>query len=112
MGVDFDGDEAERWEDWDEDAPELDEDAMCGTIPIATSGCGNWYHLVITGPHAGEIWYDPRGGDHEPPMEIPGKEGPMHFDEWYETWLDECEHKCLPLTKSRKTSWWKKLLGF
>ena len=40
---------------------------MAGTMPIATLGCGDWYCLVIGGPHAGEIWFDNRSGDGMPP---------------------------------------------
>lgn len=96
LRVAFDPERAEGWsenqepEDW-----KAHRDAMAGSMPIATLGCGDWYCLVISGPHAGEIWFDNRGGDGMPPDPVVDDEGELSFRAWYEAWLDECEQRWL-----------------
>lgn len=49
---------------WDEDPraeeeiePILDQMFNHGTIVLGTDGCGMYWHLVVTGPHRGHIWF-------------------------------------------------------
>ncbi|MEZ4231715.1 MAG: hypothetical protein R3B89_21245 [Polyangiaceae bacterium] len=62
-------------------------------MPIATRSCGDWYCLVIGGPHAGEIWFDNRSGDGMPPDPVVDDDRELTFRAWYECWLDECEQR-------------------
>lgn len=87
LHVPFDEDAAEDREgeddplDWDE--------VMYGGMIIATEGCARWFWLIVSGPNAGEIWFDARP-DGEAPECVVGEMGPLSFWEWYEEWLVGC----------------------
>ncbi|MCB9585215.1 MAG: SMI1/KNR4 family protein [Polyangiaceae bacterium] len=96
LKVEFDADLAEEWDEVTEpESWDARKDVMAGAMPIATLGCGDWFRLVISGPHAGEIWFDNRGGDGMPPDPVVDDEGELTFRSWYEAWLDECEARWL-----------------
>jgi hypothetical protein len=77
--------------------PEL----LDGALPICDFGCGYLHWLVVTGPQAGEIWYDARdcywGLE---PVLIEGKRA--RFSTWFAAWL---EHEC-DLAEGRPARWW------
>ncbi len=51
-----------------------------GTLMLAEEGCGIFLRLILTGPHAGEVWQiDPDWGGFVPVS--PG------FRTWYTQWL-------------------------
>ena len=80
----FDEDAAEEWEG---DGDPLDwEEVMQGALILSTEGCARWFWLVVSGPNAGEIWFDARA-DGEAPDCVVGDTGPLGFWEWYEEWL-------------------------
>lgn len=59
-----------------------------GAIPICHRGCSLRYWIVVTGPLAGDIWYDARvdwGG--LSPVLVDGRR--VSFLSWYRRWLEE-----------------------
>jgi hypothetical protein len=62
-----------------------------GAIVICHLGCAQREWLVVSGPHRGTIWSDPRADDAdlEPLRDAEGK--PVTFARWYTDWLDEAE---------------------
>ena len=66
-------------------APEL----VNGAVPICHAGCALRYWLVVTGPLAGDVWYDRRteGGGLEPVRLAGGRRA--GFLDWYGRWLDD-----------------------
>jgi len=48
---------------------------VAGSLVIAEAGCGEFVRLVVTGPSAGQIWFDDMTWDHLRP-------GPG-FRDWY-----------------------------
>ncbi len=62
---------------------------MTGAIPIATKGCALDYWLVVSGPRAGEIWFDKRTDSEgvEPVLDADGRH--LTFGPWYLNWLDQ-----------------------
>lgn len=91
LSQEFDPDVAE---DWDSDE-ERSRDVMQGAMIISSEGCARWYWLIVSGPNAGEIWYDART-DGAPPEPVLNEESePIAFNEWYESWLVEAEKKWL-----------------
>ncbi|MDJ0644260.1 MAG: hypothetical protein QNJ15_15710 [Erythrobacter sp.] len=61
---------------------------MAGALPIATQGCALDYWMVVSGPQAGQIWFDKRTDAEgiEPVLDAEGQI--MTFGPWYEAWLD------------------------
>lgn len=55
-----------------------------GCLYLANEGCGYFYFLVITGPHAGEVWEDDSAAYYN------GSIGPTNHDfrAWYEKWVE------------------------
>ncbi|MEU5387448.1 SMI1/KNR4 family protein [Kitasatospora cineracea] len=51
-----------NWES-DEETPEEELDTLVeqvcndGSIVLGTDGCGMYWHLIVTGPHRGHIWF-------------------------------------------------------
>jgi hypothetical protein len=75
-------------DDWFEahDRVYFDPDLLAGTIPIGHFGCAVWARLVVSGPHAGEVWIDDRSSDGGiRPAD------PARFDGWYLSWLGDVE---------------------
>ncbi|QIK04926.1 SMI1/KNR4 family protein [Streptomyces sp. ID38640] len=64
-------------------AERFDEEAerarVAGSLVIAESGCGEFVRLVVTGPSAGQVWFDDMTWAHIRP-------GPG-FRDWYLAWL-------------------------
>ncbi|MGC2996931.1 SMI1/KNR4 family protein [Streptomyces sp. G35A] len=62
-----------------------------GAIVICHLGCARREWLVVSGPHRGTIWSDPRADDAglEPLRDTEGR--PVTFARWYTDWLDEAE---------------------
>ncbi len=59
-----------------------------GAVPICHAGCSLRYWIVVTGPLAGDIWYDARvdwGGFS--PVRVDGRR--LSFLPWYRRWLEE-----------------------
>lgn len=54
-----------------------------GSLYLADIGCGYFYFLVVSGPHAGEVWCDQSAADG-------GGIGPLApLLDWYERWVDD-----------------------
>lgn len=61
---------------------------MAGAMEIATEGCALFYLLVVSGPRAGEIWFD-RRADGKGLAPLTDEQGTaLTFDAWYMRWLD------------------------
>ncbi|GGY16331.1 hypothetical protein GCM10010358_80090 [Streptomyces minutiscleroticus] len=62
-----------------------------GAIVICHLGCAQREWLVVSGPHRGTIWSDPRADDAdlEPLLDNEGK--PVTFARWYTDWLIKAE---------------------
>jgi hypothetical protein len=62
-----------------------------GKIVIGEMGCGIMIDLVVMGPARGQVWIDDRtyewGGLY--PFDQFDNSAPLHFLDWYETWLDQ-----------------------
>ncbi|MFJ9827231.1 SMI1/KNR4 family protein [Streptomyces sp. NPDC101160] len=59
----------------------LPESLTPGTLTLSELGCGTYDRLVLTGPHAGEIWHlDPDWAGFVPRH--------ADFRSWYEEWLN------------------------
>lgn len=41
----------------EESAPELDRVFNNGSVVLGTDGCGMYWHLIVSGPHRGHIWF-------------------------------------------------------
>lgn len=55
-----------------------------GCICLGYEGCGMTWQLVVTGPEAGNVWFD------DPNSQVIAPAGPPRdFLGWYETWLEE-----------------------
>ncbi len=59
-----------------------------GSLIIGDRGCGSWTRIIITGPLAGEIWYDERAdsGGLLPALSADGER--LTFLPWYLNWLE------------------------
>ncbi|MFB6888015.1 SMI1/KNR4 family protein [Kitasatospora sp. NPDC056327] len=78
------------WEDdpapAEEIGPVLEQVFGHGSIVLGTDGCGSYWHLVVTGPHRGHVWYIngegaiPFGAEHGFTTAAPG------FAGWVEHW--------------------------
>ncbi|MEZ4369552.1 MAG: SMI1/KNR4 family protein [Polyangiaceae bacterium] len=91
LHVEFDADAAEQ--DWDPEE-EVDGDVMDDCLPLVDTAEGI-YWLVVSGPYAGELWWDTRSDDSLPPEPVVDDEGEVTFRAWYDAWLDECEARWL-----------------
>lgn len=62
-----------------------------GAVVICHLGCALREWLVVSGPHRGTIWSDPRADDAdlEPLLDPEGK--PVTFARWYTDWLGKAE---------------------
>ncbi|MFE1174007.1 SMI1/KNR4 family protein [Streptomyces sp. NPDC058773] len=67
------GNPGERFDD------EAERARVAGSLVIAEAGCGEFVRLVVTGPLAGQVWYDDMTWDHL----VPGPD----FRVWYLSWL-------------------------
>ncbi|MFE9975755.1 SMI1/KNR4 family protein [Streptomyces hirsutus] len=93
-----DFDEIEDFDDaieaWDErwEAVMFAPARTAGAIVICHLGCALREWLVISGPHRGTVWSDPRvdDADLEPLLDTEGK--PVTFARWYTDWLAKAEH--------------------
>ena len=60
-----------------------------GAIPICHLGCALRQWLIVTGPEAGNVWFDDRA-DQKGIYPLTGKTGErVTFYRWYRDWLDE-----------------------
>lgn len=92
-----DFDEIEDFDDaveaWDErwEAVMFAPARTAGAIVICHLGCALREWLVISGPHRGTVWSDPRvdDADLEPLLDTEGR--PVTFARWYTDWLDKAE---------------------
>ncbi|MER6914535.1 SMI1/KNR4 family protein [Streptomyces sp. NPDC000594] len=66
-----------------------------GAIVISHLGCALREWLIVSGPHRGTVWSDPRADDAdlEPLLDPEGR--PVTFRNWYTRWLEEAEHTAL-----------------
>jgi hypothetical protein len=87
----FDDAVAERW-DADED---VDQHVMQGALIIGTEGCARWFWLIVTGPSAGQIWFDARTDGHPPKQLIDKNAEPISFRAWFDSWLLDSAAKWL-----------------
>jgi hypothetical protein len=83
---------------------------MNGAIPIAELGCGLQLWLVLTGPEAGNVWYDRRSeyGGIEP-LSAPGSER-VTFLQWYVSWLEKALEKLTDAPEEpppARKPWWR-----
>lgn len=62
------------------DLETVDDGALC----LGTAGCDLDYHLVLVGPHRGEVWHSRTAGVGR----VAGS-----FFEWYVAWLDDAEER-------------------
>ncbi|GLF93406.1 SMI1/KNR4 family protein [Streptomyces yaizuensis] len=76
----------ERWAD-----VFLDPARTAGAVVICDLGCALREWLVVSGPHRGTVWSDPRADDAdlEPLLDREGH--PLTFHRWYTRWLEEAE---------------------
>lgn len=100
---DQESDEYHRWMDLEDGryyAPALTN----GSIPICTEGCALRFLLVVTGPEAGQVWYDARA-DEKGLMPMGEGQNRLSFSEWYLAWLDnalyESAHRRTTAKRSR-----------
>jgi len=94
----FDDAAAENWnEDWSD--PDWDWEAypevMQGAMMISTEGCALWYWLIVTGPSAGQIWFDARTDGHPPKRLVDENGEPITFRSWFDSWLLDSAAKWL-----------------
>ncbi|WP_406482882.1 SMI1/KNR4 family protein [Streptomyces platensis] len=73
LSVEWRGNPGERFDE------EAERARVAGSLVIAEAGCGEFVRLVVTGPSAGQIWFDDMTWDHLRP-------GPG-FRDWYLSWL-------------------------
>ncbi|MGW0706020.1 SMI1/KNR4 family protein [Streptomyces sp. NPDC002643] len=62
-----------------------------GAIALCHLGCAQREWLIVSGPHRGTIWSDPRvdEADLEPPLDAEG--APVTYAGWYLEWLTKAE---------------------
>ena len=94
----FDDAAAENWdEDWSDPDRDWDayQDVMQGAMIIGTEGCALWYWLIVTGPSAGQIWFDARTDRHPPKRIMDANNQPVTFRSWFDSWLLDSAAKWL-----------------
>jgi hypothetical protein len=69
------------WEDGDGSEEGAREQVDCGSIYVGNDGCGQYWHLIVTGPERGNVWQFCGVG-------IAPTEPRRDFLRWYEDWLD------------------------
>ncbi len=69
------------WEDGDESDEGAREQISHGSLWLGTDGCGMDWHLIVTGPERGHIWWVSGEG-------IQPTAPKRDFGRWYEDWLD------------------------
>ena len=62
---------------------------ISGSICFCDLGCGELFLLVLTGPEAGNVWYDGRGNYGGVFPYSYKEKGRVSFLEWYDIWLTE-----------------------
>ena len=83
----FDPCKAEDWE------PRSRAHIMKGAMIVATEGCARWFWLVVSGPNAGEVWFDARADGHAPEQLLDDAAEPLTFRRWFDAWLHESATK-------------------
>ncbi|GAA2423414.1 SMI1/KNR4 family protein [Streptomyces glaucus] len=80
-------------EEWDErwEAVLFAPARTTGAIVICHAGCALREWLVVSGPHRGTVWSDPRADDADlsPLLDAEGRQ--VTFARWYTAWLEEAE---------------------
>jgi hypothetical protein len=69
------------WEDGEESDEGSGKQVACGSIYVGNDGCGQYWHLIVTGPERGRVWQFCDVG-------IVPTEPRRDFLQWYEDWLD------------------------
>lgn len=72
------------WENGEEPDEGTGEQVGCGSIYVGNDGCGQYWHLIVTGPGRGMLWQFSGEG-------IQPTDPPRDFLRWYEDWLDGVE---------------------
>jgi hypothetical protein len=70
-----------------------DEALVAGAFPICHQGCALREWLVVSGPEAGQVWYDGRVHNEglRPYERADGRR--LTFLDWYLDWLDDALRK-------------------
>ncbi|MFF4653397.1 SMI1/KNR4 family protein [Streptomyces sp. NPDC001380] len=81
------------FEAWDErwEAVMFAPERTAGAVVVCHHGCAQREWLVLSGPHRGTMWSDPRADDADlaPLLDTEGK--PITFARWFTGWLDKAE---------------------
>jgi len=81
MALPFPFRNALTWEDDLSISAEQIESIYDGNLRVAEAGCGESWHLIVTGPQRGRMWWFADGG-------IAPFKGAGSFLDWFENWLD------------------------
>ncbi len=80
---------------WEDDEPDEDEEEdegalgpvfHHGSIVLGTDGCGMYWHLIVTGPHRGHIWFICGEGAHPYGAPFGGTTAAPGFAGWVAHW--------------------------
>ena len=73
------------WENGDDSNEGTREETSHGSVYIGNDGCGQYWHLIVTGPERGNVWQFCGVGI---VPTIPRRD----YLQWYEDWLDGVEN--------------------